>query len=48
MGWIVSLLFIVSGCITKDMDHFVVAGLFAIAGSLGSVAGVIKNGRSDG
>lgn len=34
MGWLVSIFFLISGCITKDVTHFYVAGLFAIAGSI--------------
>jgi hypothetical protein len=34
MGWITSIIFIISGIITGNMTAFVVAGLFAIAGSI--------------
>ncbi len=34
MGWFISVFFLISGCITRDITHFYVAGLFAIAGSI--------------
>ena len=34
MGYLIGMFFIVSGCFTKDTTHFLVAGLFWIAGSI--------------
>jgi hypothetical protein len=34
MGWVFSLLFIISGVVSKDPTHFIAAGLFAIAGTI--------------
>lgn len=38
IGWLISLLFIISGIVTKDSSHFIVAGLFSISGTISVAA----------
>lgn len=34
MGWIISLILVIAGCISSDSLLIIAAGLFAIAGSI--------------
>ena len=43
MGWFFSIAALVVGAINHDSTLIMVSGLFAIAGSIGSVAGTIAN-----
>lgn len=42
MGWAISIPFLVAYFITKDVQILIASGLFAIAGSIASVAVNIK------
>ena len=42
MGWLISIAFLVAGCILKDQMMLVTSGLFAIAGSISYVGNKIK------
>ena len=43
MGWIISLVALFVGATKGNIDFLYVSGLFAIAGSIGGAANIIKN-----
>jgi hypothetical protein len=44
MGWIISIAALLVGAAKGNVDLLYISGLFAIAGSIGGAAGIIKNG----
>lgn len=42
-GYIVCIIFLVVGCITGDVQAWLIAGIFAVAGSLSFISYAINN-----